>query len=235
MRSLMMFVMLLAAAPAPAPTAAPSDAPHATPLTEIGRTRSAPICTAIVVHANGAITTTLDNDRTLAIITHNLKATNFDGLNSLQRRNAIEELLKTASTIRQNGKVADGEIKQLRAYADAATDPERKAELKTFTDALGGALFRQSKEANEVVSALTILQSRGEAQEARGIMAANNQLPENVVPSSTTTTTQVLPDAPDSTNAFMRELADGLIDRAPGIAGDEGIAADHSIAATSGC
>jgi hypothetical protein len=231
MSSLVWFVMLLAAAPVP--TAAPSDAP--TPLTEIGRTRNAPICTAIVVHANGAITTTLDNDRTLAIITHNLRATNFDGLNSLQKRNAIEELLKTASTIRQNGKVADGEIKQLRAYAESATDPQRKAELKTFTDALGGALFRQTKEANEVVSALTILQSRGEAQEARGIMAANNQLPENVVPSSTTTTTQVLPDAPDSTNAFMRELADGLTERAPGIAGDEGVAADHSIAATSGC
>jgi hypothetical protein len=233
MMSLVWFVMLLAAVPAP--TAAPSEAPHATPLTEIGRTRNAPICTAIVVHANGAITTALDNDRTLAIITHNLRATNFDNLNSLQRRNAIEELLKTASTIRQNGKVADGEIKQLRAYAESSTDPQRKVELKTFTDALGGAIFRQTKEANEVVSALTILEGRGEAQEVRGIMAANNQLPENVVPSSTTATTRVLPDAPDSTNAFMRELADGLSDRAPGIAGDEGIAADHSIAATSGC
>jgi len=110
MLSLLPFLIVLAAGPAPAPT----EAPHVTPLTEIGRVRSTPICTPIVVHANGAITSALDNDRSLAILTTNLRAMDFDRLNSMQLHRTIEDLMKQAGTIRQNGKLADNEIKQLR-------------------------------------------------------------------------------------------------------------------------
>jgi hypothetical protein len=231
MVSIVPLLIILAAASA----LAPSEAPHASPLTEIGRVRSAPICTPIVVHANGAITSALDNDRSLAILTHNLRAIDFDGLNSMQRRNAIEELMKTASTVRENGKVADGEIKQLRAYAAASTDPDRKAELKAFADALGGAIYRQTKVAAEFVSDITVIQGRTEAEEARGLMAANNAVPTSLVQNRMAQAQSVLPGAPKSYNAEMRGIAGELTEHSQGITSDEGIAADHSIAATSGC
>jgi len=88
-------------------------------------------------------------------LTTNLRAMDFDRLNSMQLHRTIEDLMKQAGTIRQNGKLADNEIKQLRAYAAASTDPERKAELKAFADALGGAIYRQTKAATEFMRDVT--------------------------------------------------------------------------------
>jgi len=231
MLSLLPFLIVLAAGPA----AAPTDAPHTTPLTEIGRVRSTPICTPIVVHANGAITSALDNDRSLAILTTNLRAMDFDKLNSMQLHHAIDDLMKQAGTIRQNGKLADNEIKQLRAYAAASTDPERKAELKAFADALGGAIYRQTKAAAEFMRDVTIVQGREDAQEARDIKTRDEQLPENMNAQAVASARTVLPAGPPSYNKVMREIASDLTDRVSAINADEGIAADHSIAATSGC
>jgi hypothetical protein len=231
MLSLLPFLIVLAAGPAPAPT----EAPHVTPLTEIGRVRSTPICTPIVVHANGAITSALDNDRSLAILTTNLRAMDFDRLNSMQLHRTIEDLMKQAGTIRQNGKLADNEIKQLRAYAAASTDPERKAELKAFADALGGAIYRQTKAATEFMRDVTVMQGREEAQEARDIKTRDEQVPENLNPQAVANTRAVLRPGPPSYNQVMREIAADLTDRTSAIGADEGIAADHSIAATSGC
>jgi hypothetical protein len=227
---LLPFVMALAAAPA----ATPSEAPTPTPLTEIGHVRSTPICTPIVVHANGAITSALDNDRSLAILATNLRAMDFDRLNVLQRQHTIDDLMKQAGEIRQNGKLADDEIKQLRAYAAASTDPERKAELKRFADALGGAIYRQTKAAAEVMRDVTIVEGRDEAQDARDLMAANNPQP-NVLSSQLASPAPILPGHTKSYNEMMRGIADSLTELNRGIIYDEGVAADHSIAATAGC
>ena len=226
---LLPFVMALAAAPA----ATPSEAPTPTPLTEIGHVRSTPICTPIVVHANGAITSALDNDRSLAILATNLRAMDFDRLNVMQRQHTIDDLMKQAGEIRQNGKLADDEIKQLRAYAAASTDPERKAELKKFADALGGAIYRQTKAAAEVMRDVTIVEGRDEAQDARDLMAANNPQPNVLTPFATPV--PILPGHTKSYNEMMRGIADSLTELNRGIVYDEGIAADHSIAATAGC
>ena len=151
MLMLLPIVVALAAAPAaPAPSAAPAAASGTatggakpTPLTEIGRVRALPACVPIVAHANGAITQALENDRTLAIMTQNLRGTDYDKLNSLQRRNAIESLMRQAEAMRIASSAGDVEVKKLRDYAKASPDPKRKEELKTFADALGGALYRQ--------------------------------------------------------------------------------------------
>jgi hypothetical protein len=231
MLSLLPLVVALASNPSPAPAASARP----TPLTEIGRVRTTPICTTIVVHANGAITTALDNDRTLAILTTNLRNTDFDRLNFLQRRNAIEDLMKQASAVRLNGKLADGEIKQLRAYALAATDPQRKAELKAFADALGGAIYRQTKAAAEFMRDVTIIQGREDAKEAHDIQGRDNPAPETLTGRTLSHVPGILPEPPRSYNQVMRSVAADLNDLSTSIAADEGMAADHSIAATSGC
>jgi len=232
MLSLLPLVVALASAPSPAP----STAPRPTPLTEIGRVRTAPICTTIVVHANGAITSALDNDRTLAILTINLRNTNFDRLNEIQLHNAINTLMDQAGKVRISGKAADDEIKKLREYANASPDPERKAELKAFADALGGAIYRQTKAAAEFMRDVTIMQGRADAGEARDIQNSDNPGSDSRSATNAMAAPRYrLPDPPKSYNQAMRSVAADLTDLATGIAADEGVAADHSIAATSGC
>jgi hypothetical protein len=223
--------------PSPSPSPGPSTAPHPTPLTEIGRVRALPACVPIVVHANGAITSALDNDRELSILTHNLRTGNYDSLSDVQLNNAINSLTKLASDIQKNAIVADGEIKRLRAYAAASPDPQRKKELKAFTDALGGALYRQRKAANEMSRDIAIAQGRSEAADARDIMAQDNP-PADTVRMAQMQEVQhhsILPGRPDSWTKVMQQIAAALDERTPAISMDEGTAADHSIAATSGC
>jgi hypothetical protein len=221
-------VALAAATPAPAPS---SSVPP-TPLTEIGRVRALPACVPIVAHANGAITQALEGDRALAIITTNLHNTDFDKLNSLQRRNAIDALLKQAGEIRKASKAADGEVKRLREFALNSPDPQRKAELKTFADALGGAIYRQQKAATEFMRGITIMRGRDEAQDAKDLMGQ----PDPTLSSVARRRSAFPTPAPDSTyNKQMQDLGDALDEMEKIILSDEGRAADHSIAATSGC
>jgi hypothetical protein len=229
---LLPIVAVLAAAD-PAPAA--SSAPRPTPLTEIGRVRALPACVPIVAHANGAITQALDNDRTLAVLSTNLHNTNFDKLNSMQRKNAIDALMKHAEAMRVASSAGDVEVKKLREYAAASPDPKRKEELKTFADALGGALYRQKKAAVELMRDVSIMQGREDAAEARGLMRAANPVPPYAAAQAAANTPAMLPGVPDSYNKQFKGIGDVLDDLTKGIQTDEGTAADHSIAATSGC
>ncbi|GAC1613728.1 MAG: hypothetical protein NVS4B13_08640 [Candidatus Elarobacter sp.] len=226
-------IVLVLAAGDPAPAA--SSAPHPTPLTEIGRVKALTACFPIVAHANGAITQALDNDRTLAVISTNLHNTDFDKLNSLQRRNAIEALMKQATIMRENSSAGDIEIKKLRDYALNSPDPKRKEELKTFADALGGALYRQKKAAVEFMRDITIMRGREEATEAREIMHRANPVPPFALAQQMANTAGPLPVPPLAYNKQLQYLGDTLDGLAQSILTDEGRAADHSIAATSGC
>jgi hypothetical protein len=226
-------VVALATDPSPGPT----STPRPTPLTEIGRVRALPACTPIVVHANGAITQALDNDRALAILTNNLRAADYDKLNVIQLNNAINALTKLAADIEKNAIAGDGEVKRLREYAAASNDPERKKELKAFADALGGALYRQKKSAGELMRDVAIVQGRDEAADAREIMARDNPPPDTNGMARTIAEGRrsILPGRPDSWTKAMQQIATQLQEQAPAISMDEGTAADHSIAATSGC
>jgi len=231
-------VALAATEPVPAASTAPTTSSAPTPLKEIGRVRALPACVPIVAHANGAISQALDNDRTLAIMTNNLHATDFDKLNMLQRRNAIEALMKQAEAMRVASSAGDVEVKKLREYAVNSPDPQRKAELKAFADALGGALYRQKKAAVEFMRDVTIMRGREEAQEARDIMHRDNPVPPSLIAQQMNDTAAnggPLPQPPTTYNKQMRLIGDTLNELTQGILVDEGIAADHSIAATSGC
>jgi hypothetical protein len=119
--------------------------------------------------------------------------------------------------------------------AQASTDPARKAELKAFADALGGAIYRQTKVAAEFMRDVTILQGREDAREVRDIRERNNPPPEGAASMSMVSQRAGMPDPPKSYNQVMRSVAADLSDLSTGIIADEGVAADHSIAATSGC
>jgi len=230
---LMLLPIVLALATDPGPAA--SSAPPPTPLTEIGRVRALPACVPIVAHANGAISQALDNDRTLAIMSTNAHNIDFDKLNSLQRRNAVEVMLRQAEAIRVASSSGDVEVKKLREYAASASDPERKAELKAFADALGGALYRQKKAAVEFMRDVTIMRGREDAAEAHDLMRQNNPVPPNLAAQGMAATPPILPGVPDSYNKQFKAIGDTLDTLATGVQADEGLAADHSIAATSGC
>jgi hypothetical protein len=233
-----MFLLLpIIVALAADPTPAASSASRPTPLTEIGRVRALPACVPIVAHANGAITEALENDRTFSVITTNLRGTNFDNLNPIQRRNALERMLRQAEAIAKAAKAGDAEIKRLREYAVNAPDPKRKEELKTFADALGAAIYRQQKAAVEIQRDVLIMRSRDDAQEMK------EKLHDDDINTSMTqrmglTTPRPLRPTPSPDPEYDRHykyLADKLDVLNEGILRDEGIAADHSIAATSGC
>jgi len=250
MLMLLPIVLALAASePAPAASAAPatgtapatSNAARPTPLTEIGRVRALPACVPIVAHANGAITNALDNDRTLAIISTNLHNTDYDKLNFLQRRNAIDALMKQAEAMRVASSAGDGEVKKLREYAKTSPDPKRQEELKTFADALGGALARQKKAAVEFMRDVTIMRGREEATEARDLMQQANPVPPGAArvlagsqQQQQISAAPTIPPVPNY-NKQLQYLGDTLDGLTHGIQTDEGLAADHSIAATSGC
>jgi hypothetical protein len=232
---MLMLLPLVVALAAADPAPAASTAPRPTPLTEIGRVRALPACVPIVAHANGAITHTLDNDRTLALMSINLHNTDFDKLNFLQRNNAIENLMKQAEAMRVASSAGDVEIKKLREYAASSPDPKRKEELKTFADALGGALYRQKKAAVEFMRDITVMRGREEAAEARGIMQRDNPVPPYAGAQQSSTMRGPLPGPAATYNKQLQYLGDTMDDLASGILVDEGNAADHSIAATSGC
>jgi hypothetical protein len=235
---LMLFPIVLALAGDPSPAPEASNAARPTPLTEIGRVRALPACVPIVAHANGAITQALDNDRTIAMMSINAHSTDFDKQNILQRRNSIQALMKQAEAIRVASSSGEVEVKKLREYANAATDPQRKAELKEFADALGGALYRQKKAAVEFMRNVTVLEGREAA-----VVALNEIKPveRKPIPGSAMERSTEPPrvglqvGAPESYNRVFAEISDRLDQDFALVRVDEGSAADHSIAATSGC
>ncbi|HTW82674.1 MAG TPA: hypothetical protein VMD91_01250 [Candidatus Sulfotelmatobacter sp.] len=240
MVSLLPLLVAVAVASAATPTASPAPPSLPTPLTIIGTTHTGP-CATIVNHANGAIGAALDDDRSLAILAHNMRAVDLDMLSAMQRRNAIDAMMDQAGAIRKEARAADADIKQLRAAAEAAHDPERKAELKAFADALGGAIARQDKAATEFMGSVTVMQGRVERAEANAIMAASNQQPPALNAQEAVDQEQAFPAAiapPPQVgqyDRFFAQLSDGLTAKSSDILRDEGVAADHSITATSGC
>jgi hypothetical protein len=138
-----------AAAPTPAPPQSVAS-PAAKPLQEIGRVRArSPFCTQAIGHADAAISTALENDARIALTISNLKTVDLDS-SMVKKSNGTAEMLKQYTALRASATYGEGQIKLLRTDAAAATDPDEKAELKEFADALGGALERQKKMAEEL-------------------------------------------------------------------------------------
>jgi hypothetical protein len=246
---LIVLMPLLAALAAPSPVPSPSAPPAPpSPLKEIGHVESLSICSAIVVHANGAINAALDDDADLALTINRLRTTDLDDDNDIKRRNGMNDLWTLAGRIRMSAMAGTAEIKRLRAMAAQTTEPGRKAELKAFADALGGALARQRKAGQDLDHMLAIIDGRRAVEQvntqdlvdqraaiagpANGALATGNPGQPN---DPAVMRNIAAPAGPVHANDILRSVADDFQSRSQDILGDEGVAADHSVGATTGC
>jgi hypothetical protein len=235
-------VPLLAAlaVPNPAP-ASPAPAPPS-PLKEIGRVESLSVCSAIVVHANSAIIAALDNDRDLALTINRLNTTDLDTDNEIARRNGMNDLATLAGRIRVAAAGGTGEIARLRAIDARTADPTRKAELKAFADALSGAIVRQRQAARDLDAMLAIIDGRRAVEDvntpdqtAARTAIAGTERTDALDREAAVLRNPVAPPGPVHANDMLRAAADDFHTRSAEILGDEGVAADHSLGATTGC
>jgi hypothetical protein len=228
----LVLVVALAAGAPPEASASPAPAPAATsgpPLKEIGRVTTNAMCTAIVVRANSAIGTALRNDQTVSLAVATLRRVDLDTRNEIDKRKSMNSIGKLADELRTSSNNAEGQIKKLRELSGQATDPERKADLKEFADALGGALERQKRIGRDLQRMLVIIDGRDARMEARRDIAYSN--PCMPIAGS-------CHDADLDTqhyNQMARAAAKELEDRTLSIAADESKAAGHIVGAVNGC
>jgi hypothetical protein len=228
------------AVPNPAPAATASALPS--PLKQIGHVEALSVCSAIVVHANSAIGAALDNDRDLALTINRLRTTDLDTDNAIARRNGMNDLSTLAGRIRTAAAAGWAEIKRLRAMVAQTANPPRKAELKAFADALGGAIARQRKAGTDLDRMLVIIDGRRAVEEintpelvAERASIAGTEDRGTIERDAGTLRNPVASTTPLHANDMLRGAADDFAARAQDILGDEGVAADHSLGATTGC
>lgn len=143
-------VLLVALISGGSPTPGPTPSPSPAALQVIAHTVStSATCSAILSHANNAITAAIDGDATLSTTIRSLHATKLSG-NVIERRNSLTALGNLAVTLDESAVSGTAEVKRLRDLAYASTDPDRKKDLKAFADALGGVLWRQHKVARDL-------------------------------------------------------------------------------------
>jgi uncharacterized membrane protein YdfJ with MMPL/SSD domain len=144
---------------APQPAASPAADTPAYELKEIGRVHAlTPFCQKVIQHADTAIDGTLANDVRIQFTIANLKTVDLDS-SLVKKADGTAALLKQFIALQDGAKRAQSEVKQLRAEAETATDPQQKEDLKTFANALGGAIERQRKMADQLGRYITYLDS----------------------------------------------------------------------------
>lgn len=228
-----LLLLVLALVPSPEPSTPPVST---SPLKEIGRVRALPACTTIAVHANSAIDSALRNDNALAVSVNRLKHADLDS-NALYRSKALNELMTISRDMRKQAVEAEGEVRRLRELAGASEDATRKTELKTFADALGGAVFRQKRAADDLARYVTIVEGRVATAEAKSDMNSDGRAGgvNGLGRGASGPTFPPYSPTPLNLNGTAREAAAAFEDKIQLITADEAKAADHSLGATSGC
>ncbi len=226
-----LLLLVLALASTPEPSTPPMTS---SPLKEIGRVRALPACTTLVVHANSAIDSALRNDNALAVSVNRLKHVDLDA-NALSRSRGLNELMGISRDMRKRAVEAEGEVNRLREIASTSEDSTRKEELKTFADALGGAVFRQKRAADDLARFVAITEGRVAKAEATQDMQTGGDLTDAMMRPRSNATLPPYSPSPLYLNETAREAAKDFEARIALIVADEAKAADHSIGATSGC
>ena len=220
----LLLAIAVAGAAAPTPSAAPSTA--AQPLREIGHVFSSGACTAIVVRANSAISTTLRNDQTVSLAIDTLRHVNLESPNAIEQRKGVASIERLAENLRLSSGDAEAQIKRLREMAAQTTDPVRKEDLKEFADALGGALARQRRIGADLQRMLVIMDGRQARAEVRRDIGYTG---------GRALTTFDDSFAPTGYNSMALAAAQELENRTVSISADESKAAEHVLGAVNGC
>lgn len=135
--------------PSPESRAAGSSAIDA-PLKEIGRIRvTTPLCKALVGTAARAVAIETENDRRLAIAETTLSTIDLDR-NELLKYQGVREITKQYVDLRTSALAGNQLMRDFREQAKAAPTFEQRDSLKTFADALDGALRRQRLLADDI-------------------------------------------------------------------------------------
>jgi hypothetical protein len=247
-----LLVFAVVAAVAPAPTASATPAPV---LTEIAHVHStSPACAELVTHANAAIGTALGNDDVLNRAIHSLQTVDLEG-NSIMRRNSLEQLGELADHVNDRYRTGNGEVQRLRAIAANAPTPAGKAELLSFANWLGGALWRQKTIARDLDGFIATMDAKDMAtfdesqqQASEGTIGQSDPRISrpyefNAVGPLTATGPKLAAGNAPPMNDLGRATDDQLaaaaardfLARTTAITNDEAMAADHVIGATSGC
>lgn len=223
------------AAPSPAPAASAQAAP-ASPLKEIGRLKISPACTSIVVRANSAIGASLRNDQTLAMTIATLRRVNLDG-STFEKAKGMHEIDRLATDMRLSAIAAESQIAKLREMAEESTDPERKAELKSFADALGGALFRQKRAGADLQRMLVVIEGRDNVAETAADMKEISSVTRPEAQPALIPSYSPGANAVDTKhyNDMALSAAREMDDRVTAILADESKASEHIAGAVSGC
>jgi hypothetical protein len=220
----------LGAAPQPQPAA--SEEP--TPLKEIGRVRTS-VCSTIVVHANSAIDDALADDSDVHALIAGLAGANMDDATELKRHNTYHDLELAAAKLRETALDGEAEVRRMRALAADSPEP-RKSDLKAFADAIGGALYRQRMMAIDAQRLLAVQQGRESRAEVATQTAADPPSLNNRAPNTNQAPAPLPLAAPaGSVDQAFRSVAAEFVERTKLITADEGVAAGHSLGATTGC
>lgn len=229
-----MFHLLLLASLATGPaTAAPSS-----PLKTISSVRSTARCTEIVNTANTAINEAVQGDSVVLAAIERLRIVNLDDGNILHRRAGLAALGALASRMYEQSLAGAKRVTRLRLLARTAPDVKEGAQLKSFADALGGALGRQEKIARDINGYLAFIDARDMMSDSP--MVNNDALgsfPYGYGPPRgflTPAEDAGDPNGPSATE-YARNAAADFQQRLPDIALDEQHAADAVPGALQGC
>ncbi len=217
----------LAIAPPASHGPAPSPAPSEKPLLEIGRVRATtPFCRKMADQASGAVDTTLFADRQIVSFSAALRKIDLDS-SQLAKYRGTEDVRKRYAALRATA--VEGE------EAKAADTEEQRAALVSFADALGGAVYRQKKLAEDLGRYLAFLDASEPLSDEdhdriqRSVLAnaGNAAAPHDPFGD--------LNMVPETLSHSARGAADELDQRALAIGKDEDTAADRIDAAFKGC
>ena len=135
--------------PSPESRAAGSSVIDA-PLKEVGRIRvTTPLCKALVGTAARAVAIETENDRRLAIAETTLSTIDLDR-NELLKYQGVREITKQYVDLRTSALAGNQLMRDFREQSKAAPTFEQRDSLKTFADALDGALRRQRLLADDI-------------------------------------------------------------------------------------
>ncbi len=123
-------------------TAAPSPSPSAQPLQTIVTVRTSPFCGAFATHVNSAISSAVNNDKSLGTVIFMLRARGLSS-SSIERNNEILRLENAADSMYRAYRAGEREVDHLRDLAKTAKDKSEQEDIKSSADALGGVLYRQ--------------------------------------------------------------------------------------------
>ena len=214
------------------PAAAASAPAHQ--LKEIGRVKAlSPLCSALVEHADSAIITALENDARLAFTISNLHTIDLDS-SAVKKANGTRSLLSQYTALRAAAVTGEGQVKTLQADVASSDDPQRKADVKAFADALAGALERQKKMADQLARYIAYADSHASLdKDAQAQYLFDIQWAQGLPGSPYYGNPQDW--VPPSLSDVAKSAANQLSEEASAVADDEGVAAGRVEPAFKGC